>query len=262
MQIFGCLGGLLGFSFFFLYLLASFTANPKADGSIIVDDEANILAPWSQVAIKEIKFPEDTPVVVRTVSSIPEAKIGTYALDLMSEERHWQTLRPRGWLRKYIKQDLPSGPGVYVLVSLEPLLLQIRFGRKIRLSAYQQMIAAGTWYRDQQRFERDEFDQHVVKTVKELADKMQILTDLSWPFIWAQYLSSLVFSEIEDLLAPSDGLYSDTVLKNYIKLAHSIGTTGSAWLFVAFSVAAFVLLRLIGKKLLIDWLLLPRIQRA
>ncbi len=261
-QLLGCFGGLFAFAFFLLFALASFTPKPKADGSVIVDDEANILTPEAEAAIKQVKFPEDIPAVVRTVSSIPRRKIGTFATDLMPEERHWQTLRPRGWLRKYIRQDLPSGPGVYVLVSLDPQLLQIRFGREIRLSAYQQMLAVGTWYRGQQRFERSALDQHVLKTVKELAERMHKLADAPWPLSWVQYLSSSVASEIDDLLAPSDGLFSNLALRCYITLAHSFGATGSAWRFVAFSVAAFVLLWLIGKKLLISWLLLPRFKAA
>jgi hypothetical protein len=255
----GCLGGGVALVFFLLFAIASCTADPKADGSLIVDDEANILAPWAEDALREIRFPDDTPAVVRTVSSIPARKIGTYATDLMVKEPHWQTLRPRGWLRRHIRRDSPSGPGVYVLVSGDPLLLQIRFGRNIRLSAYQQGIAVGNWYRDKQRFVKSSLNRHVVETVQDLAQKMQKVAYPPWPLSWAQYLSSTVVSEIEDWLAPSDGLYSDAVLKNYIKLAHSVGTAGSAWGFVGFTVAVFVLLWLIGKKLLIDRLILPRV---
>lgn len=253
-QALGWLGGLGGVAFCFLFVAASCTANPKADGSVIVDDQANILAPWAKAAIKEIRFPEDIPTVVRTVSSIPPQKIGTFATDLMLEEPHWQTLRPRGLLRKFLRNDPPSGPGVYVLVSLKPQLLQIRFGPAIRLSAYQNLIAVGTWYRDQQRFERSALDAHVVHTIKELAQKMDTVANPPWPFSWAQYLSSFVISQIEDIFEPSDGLFSKMVLRNHIMLANSIGATGSVWRFMAFNGVVFVILWLV--KLLIDWLLL------
>jgi hypothetical protein len=231
-----------------LFVLASFTPKPKADGSVIVDDAANILSPEAEAAIKQIKFPEDIPAVVRTVSTISEEKIGTFATDLMATERHWQTLRPRGWLRKYIRNDSPSGPGIYVLVSLDPQLLQIRFGPEIRLAAYQQMLAIGPWYRSQQRFERSTIDQHVVRSVKDLADRMHKLAAPPWPLNWVRYLSSPIASKVDEWLAPSDGLFSKLALKYYIRAAQSIGGTGSAWRFVAFSVAAFVLLWGVGKS--------------
>jgi hypothetical protein len=254
----GCLVVLLGVTFFVAFVLASCTPEPKANGRVIVDDRANLLAQDTKAAIERIKFPQEIAAVVRTVTTIPRTEIGTFASELMSEEPHWHTLRPRGWLRRHLRQDLPWGPGVYVLVSSDPQLLQIRFGRDIRLSAYQHMLAIGPWYRSQQRFDRSALDQHVVSTVTELAARTRRLTDPPWPLSWAQYLASMVASEIDDVLAPSDGLFSNLALRRYIVLAHSVGATGSAWRFVAFSVGGFVLLWLIGKKLLIDRLVLPR----
>lgn len=261
-RLLGCLGGLVALAFLFLFVLASLTANPKADGSVLVNDEANMLSPTTKDAIAQIKFPEDVPVVVRTVSAIPREKIGTFASEQMSEEPQWQVLRPRGWLRRYIKRDPPWGPGVYVLVSLDPRLLQIRFGEEMRLSAYQQLVAVGPWYRAQQHFEPTQVDQHVLNTVQELAQRTNQLSHPPWPLSWAQYLSSLVVSEVDDLLAPSDNLFSKLVLRNYIALAHTVGATRSGWRFIAFNVVAFVLLWLVGKKLLIGWFLLPRIRAA
>ena len=58
-----------------------------------------------------------------------------------------------------------------------------------------------------------------------------------WPFSWGQYMSSFVFSEIEDLLAP---LESNVLLKYHITLAKSVCATGSTWRFVAFNVTSFI----------------------
>src|SRR5262245_47416262 len=160
--ILACLPLFAMVTFVVLFMVASFTQKPKADGSVAFEDEANILSPEAKAAITQTKFPEDIPVVVRTVSAIPKDKMGSFASDLMSEDRHWQTLRPRGWLRRNIMQQSPSGSGVYVLVSLDPQLLQIRFGSEIRLSAYENMVAIGPWYRDQQLFERNALDEHLI----------------------------------------------------------------------------------------------------
>lgn len=188
-----------------------------------MQDDAKILSSETKCALSQIRFPEDIPVIVRTVPHIPPREMGTFATDLMSKDAGWQKLRPRSWLRRWFRQDLPSDRGVFVLVSMDPQLLQIRFGRAIRLGAYQQMLAVGTWYRSQQTFERNALDQHVLNTVQELASRMRKLTAPPWPLSWALSLASSVESEVEDFLAPSDGLYSKAVLSRYIWLAHGLG---------------------------------------
>ena len=177
----------------------------------------------------------------------------------MDDGPEWQTLRPRGFLRRYIRQDSPSAPGVLVVVSRDPHLLQIRFGHDVRLAAYEAGLAAGPWYRMHQEFGND---QEIVATVRELADRMKTLVHPWWLLSWARYVSSFVSSEVEDYLAPSDGLYSHWILANYLSLANRAGATGSPWRFIAFGAAFFIVLWLVGKKLLVQRLLLPRAKRA
>ena len=162
----GWLIGLFVITYCLLFVLAYFEEYKKADGSVRVNDKANILSPKAVAEIEQVKFPEDIPALVRTVSSIPGAKIGTFATELMSKDPNWQKLRHRYWLRRIIRQDKPWATGVYVLVSIDPRLLQIRFGHEIRLRAYQQLIAAGKWYRDQQCFEQSALDQCVINTMQ------------------------------------------------------------------------------------------------
>jgi hypothetical protein len=246
------MGGAFAFSFFIMFALASCTEGRDADGSVVVEDRANLLSPAARSALSAIKFPKGIPVLVRTVYSIPLHKIGSFATELMSEEPAWQTLRPRGFLRKHVRQDPPWAPGVYVLVSSEPKLLQVRFGEKIRLAAYQERIAAGSWYRERQEFSSATLEQHLTRTVEELAGRTAAIADPRWPLSWARALSSWVASDVEDYLAPSDGLFSKQVLSKYILLADWLGGTGSAWRFVTFNVLVFVALWGVGKKLFVE----------
>jgi hypothetical protein len=245
-----------------LWIAAHFAPAPKADGTIAIADEAGVLSPAIEDAIRQVRFPVDTPAVVRTIAAIPREKIGTFATDVMSEEAAWSTLRRRNWLRRYFMADLPHGPGVYLLVSLDPELLQIRFGPDIRLAAYQQSIAVGSWYRARQRFERADLESHVLATVKDVAERMSKVAAPSWPLSWVQGLSSFVASEVDDFLAPSNGAFSDEVLSRYIKLAHVVGATGSAWRFMAFGVVAFLVTWVLVRNLLVMRLFVPRIRQT
>jgi hypothetical protein len=135
--------------------------------------------------------------------------------------------------------------------------LQLRFGPDIRLTAYQERLAAGAWYRAKQRFTPGALDSHVERTVQELALRMKNVTEPAWPLSWAHGLSSLVASEVEDFLAPSDGLYSRYALASYLRLAAACGGTGSAWRFIAFNALCLVGFWLVGKKLVLERWVLP-----
>jgi hypothetical protein len=257
----GCLLFTTVFTLLACSVLASCTSAPEADGRVIVNDEAKLLSATTRKHIESIRFPMGTPVLVRTIAAIPPSKIGTFATDAMEEEPRWAELRPRGFLRTHFRQDPAWAPGVYVLVSREPALLQIRYGSEIRLAAYEEQIAAGEWYQAKQRFPPAALDSHLKGTVTELALRMREVVHPGWPLSWARTASSWVASEFEDFFAPSDGLLSTGVFANYVAIAHRFGATGTPFRLVAFNLAALVLLWLIGKKLLVDALLLPRVSR-
>ncbi|MEX2260902.1 MAG: hypothetical protein WD696_03070 [Bryobacteraceae bacterium] len=253
----GCVVAIVIFLSFVLWAAAFFTEKPEAKTNPVVIDDAGVLTPESIAAIEAIRFPRDIPAVVRTVNSIPIAKIGTYATDAMAEEAAWNELRPRGFLRKYFRQDAPWGTGVYVLVSMDPALLQIRFGEEIRLRAYREGLATGPWYRERQRFPKDGLNDHVTQTVRELAQTLEQAGEPRWPMTWVYFFASVLYSEIEDFLAPGDGPFSSTVLQYHIRLIDSLGGTTSAWSFVLVSLLCVLVFWLLFNKLLIERLLLP-----
>jgi hypothetical protein len=232
---------------FVLFLGASCTPKPEADGRIIVIDDAGMLPHEVEEKIGNIHFPEDTPAILRTIHSLPTDQIGVSATALMESEEQWQELRPRGALRRYFRQDLPYGPGVYVLVSREPNLLQVRFGRDIRLSAYNAGIASGQWYREQQRPDGPEA---IATTVEQLAAKTKDIRDAWFLRRWAEWWASLVGSEIEDFLAPTEGLYTDAVLRNFVSLASVFKATGSSWRFTAFIILSLIFIYLVTHQVL------------
>jgi hypothetical protein len=250
------------FSLVACFVLASCTSDPEADGRLIVNDEAKLLSAATRKELERIRFPVGTPVLVRTVATIPPSKIGSFATDAMEEESRWQELRQRGFLRTHFRQDPAWAPGIYVLVSREPSLLQIRYGSEVRLAAYEELIAAGAWYRARQRFQASALDPHLKRTLTELALKMDQVVHPRWPLSWARTATSWVAAEFEDYLAPSDGLLSTGVFANYIAVANRLGATGAPWRLIVFNLGVFVLFWLLGKKVLIESFLLPRVSRS
>jgi len=253
----GCALAIAAFCAFLLWVAAFFAEKPDAKTNPVVIDDAGALTPESIAALKAIQFPRDIPAVVRVVKKIPIETIGTYATDAMAEEPAWNNLRPRSFLRRYFRQDAPWGRGVYVLVSMDPALLQIRFGEEIRLRAYREGLATGSWYRDHQRFPQGGINGHIVQTVRELAQKLERAGEPHWPMTWVYFFASVIYSEVEDFLAPSDGPFSSTLLRYHIRLTHSLGGTKSAWSFLLVSLLCVLAFWLLINKLLIDKLLLP-----
>jgi len=239
---------LLVTSLFVLWLASFFAPRPRANPIPKVVDSAGVFSKQTVDALTALRFPDDTPVVIRTVSKIPSSEIGSFATEAMNHDPNWQSLRPRGFLRRYFRQDLPYGTGVYVLVSVEPLLVQVRFGNEIRLAAYQSGLAAGPWYRQQQVFPRDQIETHAVAVVSELAGKMKDVRHPSWLMSLVERLPSEAYSEIEDLLAPSSEAGS-TIVTWYVKILNWFGGTKS--LFSFFMVNVFVLF--------LPWTILTRV---
>lgn len=253
----GCLGAIAAFLVGVLWVAASFTAKPEAKTNPVVIDDAGVLSPESIAAIDAIRFPRDIPAVVRTVNRIPGAEIGTYATDAMSAEAAWNGLRPRGVLRKYFRQDAPWGTGVYTLVSMDPALLQIRYGEEIRLRAYREGLATGPWYREHQRFPEAGLKDHLTRTVRDVAKTLEEAGEPHWPMSWVYFFASVIYSEIEDFLAPGDGPFSATALKYHVRLVDLFGGTKSAWSFVLVSLLSVLAFWLLFNKLLLERLLLP-----
>lgn len=253
----GCAVAIAVLSIFLLWMAAFFATNPDAKTNPIVIDDAGVLTPESVAALEAIRFPRDIPAIVRIVKSIPIAKIGTYATDAMADEPAWSSLRPRGFLRKYFRQDAPWGRGVYVLVSIEPALLQIRFGEEIRLRAYREGLAAGSWYRDHQRFPNSGLNGHVVRTVRELAQNLERAGEPRWLMTWVYFFASVIYSEVEDFLEPGDGPFSSTILQYHVRLIHTLGGTKSPWRFLFVSLLCVLVFWLVINKLLTEKILLP-----
>ena len=96
-------------------------------------------------------------------------------------------------------------------------------------------MATGPWYSAHQRFPKDGIPDHVTRTVRDLPQVMQRAGEPHWPMTWVYFFASVVYSKVEDFLAPFAAHFSGTVLQYHIRLVHLLGGTSSAWGFVLVS---------------------------
>jgi len=140
-------------------------------------------------------------------------------------------MRPRAFLRRTFRQDSPSSTAVYVLVSEEPGLLQIRYGKQLRLAAYRTGIACGEWYVAQQRIEPGQLERQLLQTLTDLEPRLAKAANPSWLTGKLQSLASVVWSDFEDFMMPSDNFLADSAVKNYVRLISVVGERGRSGSF-------------------------------
>jgi hypothetical protein len=199
-----------------------------------VFDDARLLTPATIARIESTVFPPDVPVIVRTVDRLDARVAAADATDRMERETAWQTLRPRTWHQSTIKRDTPWGSGIYILVSKDPPLMQVRFGERIRLEAYRAGLAAGPGYRRwQDAFRLEAADTQVGERVEALGMTITPALELPWPLSSLKTYASVAFAELEEFVIPAEGVFRRTALRAYVGLLQGLGAASSGWRFVA-----------------------------
>lgn len=233
----------------------AFNQNPSISPKII--DNINLLSPEVKRYIEDrYKFPDGILVLVKTIDKLDHAKIGSYATDAMQKEAYWEQVRPKGFFARWIKQDKPWSMGVYVLVSKEPNLIQIRYGERIRLEAYRSGLATGNKYLQIQRqFKRYGANLGTLNTLKELSQELPSALSLPWYLRYGKILVAITFSEFEELVSPSDGMYSKWVLRPYLKLIEVLGGFFSVWYFLLLNCLIYFSLQLLFAKCFVNVIL-------
>jgi len=220
-------------------------------------DSANLL---SQNTIARIEsqdsFPPDIPILVRTVDSLPTARISVIATEMMEDEDYWDRVRPRGWFSK-IGGDPSHGRGIYILLSQNPRLLQIRYGPGLLLPAYRAGLAAGPRYLSLQKAyaTSGDADSSTRAVLSWLSDSIPQALDTPWYYGRPNAATNIFFSEFQEQALPEGELYSG-LLKPYILLdLISLRLTGDVRSIPLINAFAYWGIRFVVINLILGYLL-------
>lgn len=210
---------------------------------IKVNDRANIIGDkLEEQMLIEYPFPKGIPVLIETVTQIPDYELGNFAQKSMDSSSYWKSL---GIGNKALDN------GIYILVSEKPRLIQIRYGRNIILEAYRSGLAGGKIYRTfQEGFQKLEYDSGIEYVLRELSSSMPSALDIPWLARLEKPALKLLFSEYADFVIPSDGAYNNFVFRPYTKLLHYTKALISPWLFVVMNSLLLLLITYIGKEII------------
>jgi hypothetical protein len=219
--------------------------SPASQGVIrpVVVDEARLLSAAAIHAIEHVRFPPDLPVLVRITAAPAASVAGPAAIDRMEHETHWQKVQPRTWHQRYIKQNAPWASGMYVLVSTNPPLVQVRFGDRIRLDAYRAGLAAGPRYRRMQdAFAADPGEAAIVAIIRDAAARLPGVLNTPWYLSLFRTMSSVAFSEIEEFVLPADGAFRKWAVRTYVGILRALGAAATGWRYLLFTALCYCVL--------------------
>jgi hypothetical protein len=235
------------FSLIVLVLLLVSCSNEKKESpthsKLEIKDDFHLLSTETKEYLNNIKFPDNILVLIRTVDEIELSQIGSYASSKMEEEDWWKEVNPQGLYQRWIKQNKPWSKGIYIVVSQEPHLIQIRYGERIRLEAFRAGLAVGHKYSDMQTsFATKTIDEGVINTVQQLSKEMPTALQIPKYLRYTKFLVAVTFSEFEELATPANKIYNSWILKPYFKLIVLCGGLHSRWLFIALNLVLFFIL--------------------
>jgi hypothetical protein len=127
--------------------------------------------------------------------------------------------------------------GVFVVVSQDPALIQVRTGSDLAAQARWAGVTAGSEYMARQQLP-------VRQMVEWLSSSLPNATDLSWfrRLILMEVTQNL-YSELEELSLPSDGFYGHYILEPFLRLSLLAQRYSGTW-WVAYVIASALALAL------------------
>ena len=234
----------------FVVLIALLASCSKDKEDLSIPSEVKIVDEFNLISDKtknylmnEVTFPDDILVLVRTIDTIEPSIIGSYASSQMEKEEWWREVNPKGLYSRWIKQDKPWSNGVYIVVSQEPHLIQIRYGERIRLEAYRAGLAVGNKYSDMQaNFVIEPTDEGVINTAERVSKELPDAMTIPWHLRLMKFIVAVTFSEFEELATPSNDVYTSWILTPYLKLLVLLGGLHSKWLFLTLNMILFFII--------------------
>jgi len=215
----------------------------------LILDEAKLLSDETKGWLKNYKYPQGFVFAVRTVDTIPKSMIGVKADDLFKADIKLHS-DPKAFKKR----------GVYLLVSKNPPLIQVRAGESIYLQTRWGGITSGKKYIEKQLLaSQGNLTDAIKEMVKWTSSDLPQAVDIPWYKKWIlQDIIQNLYSEIDELGLPSESFYGKYLLAPILKTRIvELKWFNSWWITYALVAAIFYL-----SKLLFSWIVVNPITKS
>jgi hypothetical protein len=197
----------------------------------IILDEANILNREILKWLKNYNYPKGFPFIIRTVNTLPRLEVGSKA------DEYFETDASR-----CPDPDACKKRGIYILLSREPALIQVRAGSEIALQLRWKGITAGPAYLQKQSVVSfGNFDGGLRGMVEWLSLSIPEGVKVPWYKKWFFYfLIQDIWFEFDQLSLPSESFYSSYILRPFVQARVIESRLTKTW-WLTYVIAAFVI---------------------
>ncbi len=219
-----------------LFLIGCRTDFSKENFSPLVLDEARTLNKETTQWLKSQSYPSGFVFLFRSVDKLSVRELGSQADELFEKDA-----------QKCPKPAACTARGVYILISREPSLMQIRVGSELARKAQWAGLTAGKTYIEKQvPATARQFDKAVRDAVSWLASSLPAASNESWLrwLISVEVTDSLYF-ELDQLSHPSETIYGSYILKPFVQARAFESQFSGTWWFT-YILAAILALALRG----------------
>jgi tetratricopeptide (TPR) repeat protein len=215
-------------------------ANENLSTTIQILDKKKLLSPEFYSYTEKLTLSGQFLYAIRVVDTVDTKRIGVVADEFFETDTE---LHPQ--------PEAFENKGVYLFVSQQPPLVQMRTGNEITLLARWSGITAGTEYLAIQEKARNGQIEEALKSFIQKAEKeLPQVTNLSGieRFIMNDF-TTFLSDETDALSKPSESFYGDFILKTAIKLrSKQLSAFGGLWLgYLLVFAVAFISIWLFNK---------------
>lgn len=235
----------------FLFLIALVFAlsscNSRVDKNLgvkFIDDAKLYSENFKQEIINgKYHFPNGVPIVIMTIDTIPISEMGFFGNDILENSSKWFESKKE---RKNC---------VFLIISKNPKLIQMRFGENVLLEAYRHGLSTGNKYRAyQESFIANGFEKGLSDILKNLETELPLALDISWIMRIQKPGAKIAFKEMSDLSMPSDGAYTNIIFRPYSRLIKTLSFFPSPLFLIIINAILLLLIVKTGKLLIIKLL--------
>ncbi len=180
----------------------------------VVRDEAGLLTPEDRAALEAVHFPPGVRALVHTTATLPLTPgLPAAAGEVLEAHPPWSPSDAPGLVDRVLGWS--SAKVVFVLVSGQPRMLQVRHGRELAIPALREGVLAGPTYRRwQDDYARAADAAPLRAAFAELAQALGRGLEAPWYRSWLDRgeIGGFVVDTLEPLLAPGNGLFTRLVL--------------------------------------------------